>query len=328
MALPSTNLLNPLGTAWIKAAWIKEVIVKNQPELSFCKSTFKSLSCTISANSISDVTCYWCEWTKPSRDSGTRKVTSGQVATNFLLKIATIPLCTWPTMPFSSIAKIMENMKIKTSSATILSKSISMLIIIHQGMAKESMIWKNTSSPNWEVCVLTRSRHAISQLESGGIDCRLLSYLGWISWSMNSSTLGWSRSTQIHACKQRVEFCRKWSFHYWTTYSSWQWTVSFRPHWTGRIQTSTCSLKIATITFSNLSMTRRLKARVHKRCKTARTYRCIWLERSMRTMKCMKTKSEKRETVVDMVVYCLNLNKICCELYQLSLIIDCMIKVD
>jgi hypothetical protein len=51
-------------------------------------------------------------------------------------------------MPFSSIAKIMASIKIKTNSATIPSKSTLIQITILQGMEKESMIWKNTSFPN------------------------------------------------------------------------------------------------------------------------------------------------------------------------------------
>lgn len=187
------SLSNPLEAVWIKGAWIKEPIDKNQQELSFCKSTFKSPSFTINANSISDVTCYWCEWTKPSRDFGTRKVTSGRVATNTLLRIVTTPLFTSQMMPFSSIAKIMASIKIKTNLATIPSKSTLMPITILEGMAKESMIWKNTSFPNWELSALTRSRHAASQLESGGIDCLLLSSLDWILWLTISSIRGWSR---------------------------------------------------------------------------------------------------------------------------------------
>ncbi len=250
---------NPSEAVWIKEAWIKELNDKNQQELSFCKSTFKSPSFTINANSISDVTCYWCESTKPSKDFGTRKVTSGRVATNTLLRIVTTPLFTSQMMPFSSIAKIMASFKIKTNSATIPSKSTLMPITILQEMANESMIWKNTSFLNWDLSVLTRSRHAASQLESGGIDCLLLSSLDWISWLTNSLIRGWSRLTPIHACKQKAEFCRKWLFRCWTTFLSWQWIVWFLLHWIGQTQTSTCCQKIATIIFSSWFTTRRLK---------------------------------------------------------------------
>jgi len=126
--------------------------------------------------------------TKRSKDIGTMKAISAQVASNFNSMIARMSLCISPTMLSKSTVTNMVNMKMAISWAIITFRNT------WTTTTNTSTTSKKKSARNWNKLPQNLSKQLITSLEIG-MDCQLFKYLALTLWSTKTSSLGSLRST-------------------------------------------------------------------------------------------------------------------------------------